>query len=135
VTTEQIEGNPETVEVNGEQFQITARHQKYPNGNSEDSIPQRGRKCEESPFEETAEELKANSRGIKGMRGAMWDETSDPYATDVNHSKSAANPGTMTARGGNWASIPLFCRSSSRLWIEAAVRCVDVGMRLVSSVH
>jgi formylglycine-generating enzyme required for sulfatase activity len=128
-TTEQIEGDPETVEVNGEQFQITARHQKYPNGNSEDSIPPRGRKWEEGPFEEVAQELKVNSRGIRGMGGTIWEQTSGPYASNVNH---VGNPVRMAVRGGSWVGLSRHCRSSSRGWAEVTERMSDFGLRLVS---
>jgi formylglycine-generating enzyme required for sulfatase activity len=133
-TTKTIEGPPELVDSGiegGGIFQITARHQEYAHGASEDSIPPRGRLMEEGPFEETPEYLKMNSRGVRGMGGVMWDETSDLYITDVDHVENLTR---VAVRGGSWCNSAQDCRSSSRAAIGADDRSSEVGLRLVSDL-
>jgi formylglycine-generating enzyme required for sulfatase activity len=126
---------PEVRNINGTPVLITAAHQKYANGNEDNCIPPRNREWKEGPYEEgpgVQAELQTNARGIQGMSGALWDETSDSYTRDVNHPEAAVDPGTMAVRGGGWGSNALYCRSSSRRWVEAVVRSNGVGLRLVS---
>jgi formylglycine-generating enzyme required for sulfatase activity len=116
---------------NQEEVVITARHQRYPSGDSEDCLVPR-REWRHGPYAEDAPELTVNSRGLKGLNGNLWEVTSDTYCEithpDLNDSSSVA------IRGGGWQDSPDRCRSASRDSNIFEHRQANVGLRLVYDI-
>ncbi|WP_417380099.1 bifunctional serine/threonine-protein kinase/formylglycine-generating enzyme family protein [Gimesia sp.] len=87
-------------------------------------------------------QLEANPWGFYDMHGNVWEWCQDWYGRyDDNSTEGTANPIgpesglSRVCRGGCWNNSIIYCRSSTRNYLNPNTRRDDVGFRLVLTVE
>jgi formylglycine-generating enzyme required for sulfatase activity len=85
--------------------------------------------------------LKANRWGLFDMHGNAWEWVADCWTPDARNMPTDGTPVTRpggcevgVARGGGWATNPLWVRSAHRISLPAGRRLYHVGFRVALSL-